>query len=267
MNGKLTLILMLLYLVIPVAAWSHPFGGPDFDTGYSVQETSDGGYIVAGTIYAFGDADVMLFKTDSSGNQMWFRIIGWAGEDHGYSVVQTTDGGYVVVGSEWRERWTDDCIESWCYPCMDTWCAQRVLLIKVDWEGNLLWHQSIFGSPDSLPPYRTLLRLGRSVQQTTDGGYVITGLTWGWDHMPSYAGGGDAWLIKVDSIGNLHEFIDLRRTLTFHIVDLGWLYKDFSWYSLISRCFRNRKSKIENFTTTSLIAALRAPCVDQSSVA
>jgi hypothetical protein len=81
--------------------WSRTFGGPQDDGAFSVQETQDGGFIIAGYTqsYGAGGADVWLIRTDSSGAELWSQTYGGTGEDVGNSVRQTSDGGYVVAGN------------------------------------------------------------------------------------------------------------------------------------------------------------------------
>ena len=153
-----------------VEEWNRTFGTDACEYAASVQQTSDGGYIVAGrtTSYGAGMADAWLIKTDSNGIEEWNRTFGGAGYDYGYSVQQTTDGGYIMVGS--------------------TNNRQDVWLIKTDSDGMEEW-DSIFGG--------TSMDEGYSVQQTADGGYIVAGYT------ESYGAGlGDVWVIKADPDGN-----------------------------------------------------------------
>jgi hypothetical protein len=151
--------------------WQRTFGGGnDNEYGTSVRQTSDGGYIITGAWFV----DICLIKTDSSGNLLWQKTLGGSRSDKGYSVQQTSDGGYIIAGDT---------------QSFGTGSASNVYLIKTDPEGNLLWQKTFGGTNDDY---------GTSVQQTTDGGYIITGVT-----QFFVAGKYDIYLVKTDSAGNL----------------------------------------------------------------
>ena len=154
--------------------WAETFGGVYFDVAYSVQQTSDGGYIVAGYTYSFGAGsyDVFLLKTDASGNLQWAKTFGGSGGDYAWSVQQTSDGGYIVAGFTGSFGAGGD-----------------VFLLKTDASGNLQWAKT-FGGSDYDRAY--------SVQQTSDGGYIVAGYTYSFG-----AGGYDVFLLKTDASGNL----------------------------------------------------------------
>jgi len=80
--------------------WSRTFGGLDDDYAYSVQQTSDDGYVIAGSTYSAGDSspDYLVVKTDSNGNEEWRKVIGTDDTDQGQAIIETKDGGYVVAG-------------------------------------------------------------------------------------------------------------------------------------------------------------------------
>jgi hypothetical protein len=154
--------------------WQRTYGwvGSSSNIGYSVQQTTDGGYIVAGSTVPFGEnLDVYLIKTNSAGDTLWTRTYGGTGpgaDDIAYSVQETSDGGYIVTGT------TRSSVSE----------PFHVYLIKTDSLGDTLWTR-IYGG----------WGYGYSVQQTTDGGYVITGDMYS-------SGNWDVCLIKTNSAGD-----------------------------------------------------------------
>jgi hypothetical protein len=148
--------------------FTKTFGENDVELGRSVQQTTDGGYIILGNSYY----DIVLIKTNLRGEEEWIRTFGSNEYDHGYQVQQTTDGGYIITGLTFSFVTND----------------QDVWLIKTDSQGNEEWNKTFDGYGNDK---------GFSVQQTTDGGYIISGasLTEGEEYR-------DGWLIKTDSQGN-----------------------------------------------------------------
>ncbi|MBC8204928.1 MAG: hypothetical protein H8E87_05400, partial [FCB group bacterium] len=83
----------------PDTLWTKTFGGFEiFDYGSSVQQTTDGGFIIAGCSFYMWPPDIYLIKTDAEGNQQWFRFFGGYADDYCNSVQQSSDGGYIIAG-------------------------------------------------------------------------------------------------------------------------------------------------------------------------
>ncbi len=152
--------------------WSRSYGGSADDICYSAQETSDGGYILAGSSASFGGVsdDFWVVKTNSIGDTSWTRVFGGFMNEACYSVQQTSDGGYILTG--YRELIT----------------SEEIWLIKWDSLGATQWTK-IYGGPNDDEC--------RSVRQTTDGGYILGG-TIGNASAPY----DDFWLIKTDANGD-----------------------------------------------------------------
>ncbi|MFH1319911.1 MAG: T9SS type A sorting domain-containing protein [Bacteroidota bacterium] len=155
--------------------WTKTIGGTGFDCGYSIQQTSDEGYIITGYTYSFGagDADVYLIKTDVNGDTEWTKTIGGTDEDEGWSVRQTTDGGYIIAG----------------YTNSFGAGSYDVYLIRTNAAGDISWSKTYGESGGDY---------GYSVQQTSDSGYIFTGVT-----SSTAANGEDVYLIRADANGDL----------------------------------------------------------------
>jgi predicted secreted protein len=154
--------------------WSKTYGGTNDDRAFSVVQTVDGGYALAGQTYSYGagGSDFWLVKTDASGNMQWSRPYGGTNFDSARSVVQTVDGGYALAGGT----------RSFGAGNMDFW------LVKTDSSGNMQWSKPFGGSYNDY---------ARSVVQTVDGGYALGG------YKDPSSGLNDFWLVKTDASGNM----------------------------------------------------------------
>ena len=157
--------------------WNQTYGGPRADNGFSVVETGDGGYALAGSTRSFGAGgqNGWLVKTDVDGNMEWNQTYGGPNNDNLFSVVETGDGGYALAGFTLSYGAVGE----------DFW------LVKADSSGNREWHKRYGGSS---------IDIARSVVKADDGGYLLAGSTESFG-----AGADDFWLVKVDSSGN-HEW-------------------------------------------------------------
>ncbi|UCD36886.1 MAG: hypothetical protein JSW54_08575 [Fidelibacterota bacterium] len=144
------------------------FGG----VGRSIQQTTDGNFAAAGFLRR-GDSsyDFWLIKADSAGNVLWDRTYGWNGDERAAAMQQTGDEGFILVG----------LTNSLGAGLNDIW------LVKTDADGEPLWDQT-YGGPS--------WDVGRSVQQTADGGYILVGTTQSFGRDDS-----DVWLLKTDANG------------------------------------------------------------------
>ena len=155
--------------------WNKTYGGAGNDRAYSVVQTNDGGYAIAGSTNSsgVGGLDFYLVKTDSAGNMEWNKTYGGAGNDVAYSVVQTSSGRYVITGGTFSFGRGDGDIY---------WIATNS-------AGDRVWNKTYGG---------WALDRGLSVMETADLGYVIGGFTWS-DVTTSL----DFYLLKIDSAGNM----------------------------------------------------------------
>ncbi len=154
--------------------WAKTFGGSNEDYAYCIQETLDGGYILAGYTYSFGAGiyDILVLKLDSQGNLEWAKTFGGANYEYVRSIQQTSDGGYILAG----------------YTSSFGAGGWDILILKLNVEGNLVWAKT-FGGATHEYPY--------SIQETPDGGYILAGRTYSFG-----AGGYDFLVLKLDSTGS-----------------------------------------------------------------
>ena len=172
--------------------WEKTFGGKGHDQLFSVQQTLDNGYILAGETTSFGNEnpygeegkqDVYLVKTDDLGNKVWEKTFGnneWD-MDSARAVAQTLEGGYIVAGGTFS-RARHGLI-----------CQQCVYLVKVDVDGNKVWDNILgkkFGSS-----------YAHAIQQTPDGKFIVAGGA-GPPFETGQSTGGDAFLLRLDANGN-----------------------------------------------------------------
>jgi uncharacterized delta-60 repeat protein len=156
-------------------AWQKTYGGANYDDAYSIQQTSDDGYIVAGRTSSFGAGsyDFWVLKLNSDGAVAWQKRYGGADWELAYSIQQTSDGGYIVAGYT----------QSFGAGSYDFW------VLKLNSNGIVAW-QKRYGGAD--------WELAYSIQQTSDGGYIVAGWTESFG-----VGGEDFWVLKLNSAGTI----------------------------------------------------------------
>ena len=157
--------------------WEKTYGKGNNDVGTSVQQTTDGGFIICGSTgigtSTVSNDNVFLIKTKTNGDTLWTKNYGGEGNDYGSSVQQTKDGGYIICGGTYSKG----------YGSLD------IYLIKTKADGTFLWDKTFGGAN---------IDSGSSVQQTSDGGYIICGGTYSLG-----SGALDVYLVKTDSSGEL----------------------------------------------------------------
>lgn len=224
--APLTLLLLILAMLLfslsvaqPVMEWSRTYGETANESAWSVVQTSDGGYLLTGHNGSFFNpqSDVILVKTDASGNGQLYQTYGGTGNDFAFSVVENSDGEYVIAGSFDGSVWLATVNSAGilqinstsggtgtAYSVLETsdggyalavYTSGDTRLVKLYYDGNLQWSTYVTGDSSFEVPY--------SLLQTDDGGYAIAGYNY-----TLFGGPYDAWLVKTDSAGN----IDWSRT-------------------------------------------------------
>ncbi|MBK9730536.1 MAG: T9SS type A sorting domain-containing protein [Chitinophagaceae bacterium] len=185
-----------------VMEWQKCLGGSYYEFAHSVQQTTDKGFIVAGYSSSndgdvsgnHGDYDYWIVKLDSTGTMEWQKCLGGSKYDAAHSIQQTSDGGFIVAG----ETGSTIGDVSGNHGSGDYW------VVKLDGSGNIEWQKCLGGSDYDV---------AQSVQQTSDGGFIVAGYTSSNDGNVSgnnsaysdYYDGyySDYWIVKLDSAGNI----------------------------------------------------------------
>ncbi len=182
-----------------VVQWNKLLGGTGEEELYSLRQTTDGGYIAAGstTSSASGNVtgsinglfDFWVIKINASGTPVWNKSIGGNQEQRARSIDLTADGGYIVAGRSSSSG--SGNITGTNKGLVD------FLVAKLDGAGNIGWTKLLGGSADEI---------AFSVQQTVDGGYILAGTTASsasGDITQSSYGLEDVWIVKLDGTGNI----------------------------------------------------------------
>lgn len=154
-----------------VMEWNRTYGGSNDDYASSIKQTSDYGYVIAGSTasYGKGGKDLWLLKVSEWGEPVWDRTFGDKYNEKGYDVMELADG-YLVLASVEQDSIIGAGND-------DLW------LVKTDLSGNLLWDDTLGGDGDDF---------GYLLSKTLDGGFVSIGYT-----RSTGAGGYDMWRVKI----------------------------------------------------------------------
>lgn len=171
---------ILIILLFSLAANSQTsfekyYGGNGDEYGHSVQQTTDGGYIICGHTTSFGNGgeDVYVVKTNPFGDIEWTKTYGTTKSEHGYYISQTSDGGYIIA-AEYHNSASE---------------LLKAYLIRIDSQGDTIWTRKYEG---------VLYAMARCALQTSDGGFIVCGAT-----KSALLGPSDGYLMKIDENGGM----------------------------------------------------------------
>jgi hypothetical protein len=173
--------------------WKKTLGGSQNDFATDIQRTKDGGYIMAGytkssdtdVSFNHGGYDAWVVKLSSTGVKQWEKTYGGSNNDVILSIRQTTDTGYIVAG--WSSSSDGDLTIN--HGDEDAW------VVKLTATGGITWQKSLGGTDED---HFTC------IEQTTDGGYIVSGAVRSTDgDVVGNHGGEDIWLVKLTSTGGV----------------------------------------------------------------
>ncbi len=198
------IIALLLFSATPVQAasqdvpeveWQKFLGGSNSEQASNIQQTADGGYIIAGETTStdgdfsgnHGGADAWVVKLNTSGSVEWQTCLGGSGYEDANSIQQTKDGGYIVAG--YTESNDGDFLVN--HGNFDAWAA------KLSTSGSVEWSKTFGGSSSDI---------ATNIQQRADGGYVFVGYTESNDgDVSGYHGNSDMWIVALDEDGEIER--------------------------------------------------------------
>ncbi len=177
-----------------IIEWQKCLGGTEDEESFSVRQTNDGGYIVVSASASndgdvsgnHGNLDYWIAKLDAVGNIEWQKSLGGTSVDFPFCIRQTKDGGYIASG--WTYSSNGDV--SGIHGSSDYW------VVKLDSVGVIQWQKCLGGSDIDVAGY--------SIEQTIDGGYILSGnaSSLNFDVTGNH-GGNDYWIVKLDTVGNI----------------------------------------------------------------
>ncbi len=173
--------------------WKKSLGSSEYDDASMIQETSDGGYILAGYAGAsngdvtghHGNMDAWAIKLSSTGVLEWQKCYGGSNSEWFSTVRQTADGGFIFFG----DTDSDDEDVNQLNGASDMW------IVKTTSTGTIEWEKTIGGSN---------YEEGTDIRLTNDGGYIVTGYTASNDiDVSGNHGEIDVWVVKLDGTGQI----------------------------------------------------------------
>ncbi len=182
--------------------WERNFGGTDNEFGESVREAADGGFVIVGSALSSdgdvgnnsGEEDMWVIKVSNDGDLEWESNFGGSAEDRANELFITSDDEIYISG--FSESADGDVGNN--SGLSDFW------VVKLDNSGDLIWENNYGGTDQDI---------ARSIDQTTDGGFVITGRSSSSDgDVGSNEGNWDYWILKIDDEGEVNWETNLGGT-------------------------------------------------------
>lgn len=173
--------------------WQKSLGGTDWDEAYSIQQSLDGGFLVIGSTFSsngditgyHGGGDIWAVKLDALGNLEWQKTLGGSDWDDAFSLQKTDDGGYIFAGASQSNNGD----VSGHHQFYDYW------VVKLDSLASISWQKVLGG---------TAWDVAKSVQQTQDGGYIVSGYSESNDDdVNGNHGNWDYWIVKLNNMGGI----------------------------------------------------------------
>lgn len=173
--------------------WQKTFGGSMDERAYSIQQTTDGGYVAGGYTKSsdgdvtgnHGDYDYWLIKLSSTGTLQWQKALGGTSSDQAHTVQQTADGGYIIAG--FTASVNGDV--TFNHGFEDLW------IVKLNSTGALQWQKSLGGSG---------VDQAYQIKQLSNGGYIVGGSSYSLNgDVTGNHGGYDDWIVRTDNVGNI----------------------------------------------------------------
>lgn len=162
------------------STWAQPrftqvIGGQGNDQAVDVCPTADGGYVVAGFTYSFGQgqSDIWVMKLDEFGEELWRQYLGEAGFDWAADLIETRDGNYTIAGYTQEANGRNS----------DAWLCQ------LNRYGEVMWTRTYGGEK---------VDRAKALAQTRDGGFAMAGYTYS-----DSKGSADMWLVRLNAVGDL----------------------------------------------------------------
>lgn len=206
MNFSRIVLLSCIYFFIlqfaaaqtPTIQWQKCVGGTSFDESYSVRQTADGGYVVAGQSYSddgdvvgiHGSNDAWIVKFDEFGIMQWQKCLGGTASDQAFDICQTIDGGYIVTGATASNNGDVSGHHGTTGSSYDCW------VVKLSSTGTIEWQKCLGGNSSDI---------GYSIQQTTDSGYIVAGVSNSINtgDVTGNHGAYDYWVVKLNNAGTI----------------------------------------------------------------